>query len=234
MRTLGPITDALLKANEIEIWHFISIHFPSPTGTLRFTDRKFGFVGNVDGTSQTWNETDFQIGPIFQSRQQVLQVNWIKFANLDFTWTNYAFTPGLSNVLVRIYSAHWNTVTNAYVGSYLLYEGRIDSAELSTVANMALRPHHSPWNMQQGNEMRSGKCINVYRSPEDCQFVGSEPVGEVTCPKTRVGCAARSNTININIYDDAPKINEVINYTGAINKNLPTKTPSVGPRGVWR
>lgn len=212
-RSLGTVTDAIIAANEIEYWNFVSIELASPVGLMRFTDRPYGFTGNIDGTSQTWNEADLEVGPIFQSRQEVLQVSWMKFANLDYTWTNWGFTPGLRDSKVNIYTGWWNTSTPTpvFAGAYKIYEGLVDAVELSAYAQLTLRPHHVPWSYKVP-PIQGGRCINVYRNPEDCQYFGAEPVGQVTCPKTRQGCIDRGNTINLNIYDDAPKHGEILVY----------------------
>lgn len=155
------------------------------------------------------------IGPIFQSRQDILRVNWIKFGNGDNAWTNWAFSPGLRNGLVTVYKGWWNTTTLAHSDDYIEYEGKIDDVEINSMyVQMALRPHHVPWNTKITPERMSGKCVNIYRNLEDCQYTGAEPGAETTCAKTRTACAARSNTLNINIYDDAPRFNEELIWGG--------------------
>jgi hypothetical protein len=215
-RSFTGISETLLRSRNIAFWHFAAITLPSPVGIQRFTNRPTGYTGNIDGSSQVWAESSLEVGPIHQSRQQTLQVNWIKFINLDYTWTNWAFTPGIRGSLVSIYEAWWDTSTTpfTFVESFIGYEGKIDDHELGTRVQLVLRPFHTPWTLRILQEKMEGKCVNIYRNSEDCQYAGAEPVGEVTCAKTRTACAARSNTININIYDDAPSYTDELIYGG--------------------
>jgi hypothetical protein len=212
-RTLGSITDAILTANEVEYWAFVKLILPAPIGTLRFTDRPGGFVGNVDGTSQTWVEVDVTHGPIRQSRQDIMIVNWVQFANLDFTWTNYALQYGLRNRQITIYTGWFDSV-GAFVGSVNLFEGLTDEADCSDYCRLVLKPFSPPWDYKIPPAKMGGRCINDYRNPMDCQYAGAEPVGQVTCGKTRQHCRDRGNEININIYDDMPPDGQEITWGG--------------------
>jgi hypothetical protein len=213
-RTLGSITEAILSANEYEEYDFIKIVFPSPVGTLRFTNRPNGYIGNIDGTSQTWVEVDYIHGPISQANQNILVVTWIRFANIDYTWTNYAYQYGIRGREATLYTGVWNPATGLFVNSYISYNGTLDEGEFNEYAKITVKPHHTPWHYLIPRGRMEGRCINTYRDLMDCQYTGAEPVGQLTCGYTRFDCRARGNEININIYDDMPKPDEKMMYGG--------------------
>lgn len=215
-RTLGDITEAILAANEYEEWDFIKIEMPSPVGTLRFTNRPGGYEGNIDGDINDWAEVDYTHGPLSQSSQNILVVTWIQFANIDYTWTNYALQYGIRNRITTLYTGVWNPVDDSFVDSYISYNGTLDAGDFGVTAKISLKPHHTPWYSPVPRGKMEGRCINTYRDPMDCQYTGAEPTSPVqlTCGYTRFDCRLRGNELNINIYDDMPKADEKMMYGG--------------------
>jgi hypothetical protein len=216
-RTLPGISDAIINAHELEYATFVRIDIGTP---LRFTDRPGGFTGAIDGASHTWYETDFQHGPLRQSKQDVLVSTWISFSNLDDEWINRVYAGVTRRAKTVFYVAIWNPQNDAFLGATPIYHGRLDEGELDIRGKFSIIPHHVPWSMKVPFTRMAGRCTNDYRNPEDCQYTGAEPSGQVTCGKTRSDCRLRGNEININIYDDIPKMNEKIMF-GGVRHGLP-------------
>ena len=205
-RALGSITDALLGAAVVDYEPFIKWEFPSPTNTKRFTTRSGGFTGDIDGSSQTWDEFGFRIGALQQSMDGVLPVSWVEFDNLDYTWTNLAYTPGLRGVVVSIYFG-WFDSSGALVDAYLGYSGKADEHDLSDKCRVSLIPHAPIWTNRILGPDIGESCINTYKDPDTCQYAGAEPGGETTCHKSRKNCDDRSNILNFNGDDLMPSPN---------------------------
>lgn len=208
-RDIGSLVPSDLDIEEIEYWEFIKIVLEEDT--LFFTNRPGGYTGVIgDNSTQVWEEYEISHGPLKQTMQSVLAVVSVTFPNIDFTWTNYAYTQGLRNKQVSIYTAWFDISTSLIIDSYITYEGRIDDGELDEVARLSLKPFFTPWDQPVPFTRIGGKCINDYRNPDDCQYAGAEPVGQVTCGKTRQHCRDRGNEAHINIYDDLPIIGQTV------------------------
>lgn len=142
-RDLGGTPLGTIQANEIDWSYFVRIDIASPVGTKRWTDRPAGdFTGNVDGSSQTWTGADLIMGPLDQGDQEM--VSWMDFANLDYTWTSWANSPGLRGATVQVWVA-WFDAAGAVAGSYKVYDGRVDNGEYGPRAKMALTPQGRGW-----------------------------------------------------------------------------------------
>jgi hypothetical protein len=216
-RTLPGISDAIIDANELEYFTFVRIDTNVP---LRFTDRPGGFTGPIDGSSHTWFDTDFAHGPLRQSQQDILVATWISFSDLDNEWTNRVYADIARKSKIIFYVGIWNPQNGAYLGATPIYHGRLNEGEFDVRGRFSITPHYIPWSQKVPFTRMSGRCTNDYRNPEDCQYTGPEPDGQVTCGKTRQDCRARGNEININIYDDIPKANEKI-MLGGVRHGLP-------------
>lgn len=230
-REIGPITDALLLANELDYSEFVKIIFSNGL-TLRYTDREGGATENIDGTVQTWIEKDFTHSPLKQGVQDILAVNWLEFPNLDGYWTEKEYSPGIRGAEVFIYSGWWNVSgpSPVFVYAYPTYEGIFDDREIEDEsAKLTIKPFNTPWGQPVPFNRMNGRCSNDYRNPDDCQYVGAEPAGQLTCFKTRQACRDRGNEINANIYDDAPVPGIQLTW-GGIRHGLPP-APSIGLGG---
>jgi len=202
-RNTGSISDANFGAAVVDYDVFVKWEFPSPTGTKRYTTRSGGFTGDIDGSSQTWTEFGIRIGALQQSMDGVLPVSWVEFDNLDYTWTNLAYTPGLRGVTVSIYFG-WFDTAGALIDAYLGYAGKADEHELSESCHVSLIPHTPIWTRRILGPDIGESCINIYKDPDTCQYAGAEPGGETTCHKSRKNCNDRSNILNFNGDDLMP------------------------------
>ena len=217
-RTLPFATSELTLGEQI-VFDFVKIEFPTPIGTLYLTNRPEGYIGNIDGVSRNWTEVSFSYSPISQSTNELFQVTWISFPNLDNTWDNYNYSVGVRNVVVTLYKARWKAETGAFLGAYFYYRGRMNDGEFGVEAKINLKPYINP-NQEAPYGKIGGRCTNDFMNPLDCQYPYT---AGLTCEKTRAACRAYGNEININIYDDLISANETIVYGGA-NHGLITKS----------
>src|SRR4029077_10401990 len=150
-RKTGTVTTALTQQDAVDHSYFVRTDIASPVGTKRWTDRDClgagSYTGSIDGSSQTWTEAGLIVGPLDQSDNDTLSVSWLRFWNLDWTWTNWANSPGLRNALVWVYDAWFNT-DGSLAGSILIYNGKIDNQELGPEAMLALKPFATPWSKE--------------------------------------------------------------------------------------
>lgn len=140
----------LTQASVIDWSYAVRLDIAAPVGTVRFTDRHSNFTANVDGTSQTWVSADMKVGKMPQGRQKPLDVTQLNFANLDYTWTNWANSPGLRKAEVRIWKAWFDPLgliglPGAYVGPIEVWRGHVDNQELLRRAKLALKPWSAKW-----------------------------------------------------------------------------------------
>uniref|UniRef100_UPI0039787912 hypothetical protein n=1 Tax=Salmonella sp. SAL4445 TaxID=3159900 RepID=UPI0039787912 len=82
---------------------FFKVAFPAPLGTLRYTNLIGGFIGNGDGSSQTWVYRDFVLGRVSQGVVSFTTVSWIDMANLDFVWDGYIADYGVHKRACVVY-----------------------------------------------------------------------------------------------------------------------------------
>jgi len=146
-RDIGTITVAELQARQIDWSFFVQIDIAAPVGTVRFTNRKGDFVGELDGSpgSPDWQLADMNVGSLDQGRQSASAVSQIDFANIDFTWTNWANTPGLRGAEVTVW-AGWFAADGVTLSGYVkVYAGRIDNHRCGTRAEIALKPGRNKW-----------------------------------------------------------------------------------------
>lgn len=208
-RSITPSTSA-----EVEEWSFLKITLPAPHETLRFTDRPGGYTGEiVNGGSQIWVETDFDNGPFSLSSQQVLVVNWIKFANTDGFWSTIGQEVTIRGIPIVAYKGNFNIDTGNLEEAYIEYLGTLDEAEFKEEATFTIKPHDTPWSSLVLYNKLAAKCINDFMNPEDCQFPYTPGL---TCAKTRAACREYENEEHINIYDDLPKPNERLTYSNKV------------------
>lgn len=144
-RSIGAIPVADLQANVIDWSYFLRVDIAAPVGTKRFTDRSASFTGNIDGTSQAWTHgIGLQVGALDQGRQFILRPSSFSAANLNYTWGNWAATPGLRDAEVQIYVG-WFSSAGVLTGSVKLYHGKIDNHRHLERSEMALKPWIATW-----------------------------------------------------------------------------------------
>lgn len=205
-RNLGGVQVATIAANVVDWSLFVRIDFPSPTGTQRFTDRPGGFTGNIDGSSQAWTEKSFVLGAANQSRQDVLSVSWLEFDNLDYTFQSWANTPGLRDVVVKVYAGWFNG--GSLEGAYAIYEGRFDDAEISQKAKITLKPHVTTWAQKILGNVLGTSCMNIFKDTATCQYVGAD----TTCNFSRYACNLKGNLARFNGFDLMPHPDQKITW----------------------
>lgn len=144
-RDLGTIPVGRLQSNTVDWFYFVKIEIASPVGTKRFTNRHTDYTGDIDGSSQTWVAEDMQCGGFGQGKQGALRVAKLSFANLDYTWTNWANSPGLRKTNVSVWRGEFNPADGLLDDAILIYVGTIDSHQCGERANLAIKPWRSTW-----------------------------------------------------------------------------------------
>lgn len=142
LRSLG-FAASLTQANEADWSYFVKVIGSGAIGTRRFTDRAADVTANVDGSSQTWTADDVIVSGPSQSEEEILSPAYLDFANLDYTWTNWANTPGLRGASVYIYKGWFSG--GSLSGAYELFRGEIDNQALGERAMLALKPFGLAW-----------------------------------------------------------------------------------------
>lgn len=144
LRTLG-FASSLTQANAVDFCHCVRIDGGAPMGTKRFTDRAVDVVADIDGAgSQTWTSADVNVSAVDQNGTNYLAVSSLSFANLDYTWTSWAQSPGLRDAPVQVWRV-WFDAAGAIAGKYPLYIGSIDNQEHGIRSQLALKPFGAPW-----------------------------------------------------------------------------------------
>jgi hypothetical protein len=148
-RDLGTITVEELQARNIDWSYFVEIDIKAPVGLVRFTNRKRDFVGELSGDlvpgNPDWILSNMNVGSLDQGRQSASSVSQIDFANLDWTWTNWANTPGLRKSEIRVWVGWFNADGATLSGYFLHYAGRIDNHRCGVRAELALKPGRAKW-----------------------------------------------------------------------------------------
>lgn len=149
VRDIGTITVEELQARNIDWSWFVEIVLADPVGAVRFTNRKQTFSGELDGSivfgSPDWILANMNVGSLDQGRQSASAVSQIDFANIDFTWTTWANTPGLKDADVAVW-AGWFAADGVSLSGYVkYYSGRIDNYRCGVRAELALKPGRSKW-----------------------------------------------------------------------------------------
>jgi hypothetical protein len=225
IRDVDGISEATFQASTVNWFYFVKIEFPAVTPfsavTLRYTQRKGGFVGDIDGSSQTWDEYDFKVEGLAQSHDSILEVSSINLQNTDGFWTYKMFAYGLRGRWVTVYQV-WLTpsLIPTLVGKYILFQGQIDEAELTIRAQLSLTPFRTPFAITVPGRRYSDLCGYIYKDPATCQYVGAVP----TCDRTRNGAngcnPAHANQSHFGGFDLLPKPNTTLTWGKAALGNV--------------
>lgn len=144
LRDVATVASARFDDDQIAIREFVKVEFTGGPGTLRYTNKPSGFVGDIDGSSQTWTElANLTIGPLQQGRDSALEVSWVEFPDADAanTWVGYLTSPGVRGVPCTIYRAHYSVSSGALYDAYTLYEGEMDEGrDMGTRVRVVLVP----------------------------------------------------------------------------------------------
>lgn len=154
-RTLGAITVAMLKAGVLPKFYFLKQVWPSPTGTLRWTNYPNLANGgldtvreNVDGADQDWDATKvWKAGKISQSQQTSLGVSDISLGNLDRAITDRErLHDGFANCKLTLWAALYDPATLGgpngpdYTDAVQIFEGEGERAEAGDWVRLSLIP----------------------------------------------------------------------------------------------
>lgn len=146
LRDISTIPVADLRAGVIDWSWFVRTDIASPVGIKRWTDRGSDVTANIDGTSQTWTSgVGLQVGNIDQGREFVLNPSTISFANLNWTWSGWANSPGLRDADVYIYVVWYDTTTGAMSGAVRMWTGRIEEQSHLDRSEFGLKPWRAQW-----------------------------------------------------------------------------------------
>lgn len=207
-RGLGGVPSATLDGATVYFYDFVRFDFPSPTNTLRYTNKPSGFVGNIDGGSQTWVAYDMRVGAVPQSMQSILDVGWLTLQNVDNVWSDILLNKVWEFRPIYIWQGWFNPTTEAFVGNPKFYEGRTEKADYENGrVRVSFTPHRSGQNVLFPNRVIGPNCGYIFKDTETCQYVGAT----VVCDHTRAACAAMaggSNLAHFGGFDLLPSISQ--------------------------
>lgn len=144
MRDTGSITAELLSRPHQVFFYFLRMVFPSPVGTLRWTNysnKTDVFTANIDGTTEDWDCSPvWEPGTLEQSDQTIVTVNDISIGNADNVFGLLVKKHNWKSVAVDIYVAWFDDVTLELVDVIKIFRGTGDRAEAGDVVSASLLP----------------------------------------------------------------------------------------------
>lgn len=208
-RNLGTISTSTVEARRVEFFEFVKLTFPSPTGVLRYTNKTGGFVGDIDGSSQTWTPYDVTVGELAQTQQNVLDVSWVQFGNNNNVFSTLILNIGIENRPVTIYQAWFTPGTQTKEGQYSPYYGRLDKAVPSRGKfKISIVPDKSGFAQMLPARIIGPICGYIFKDPFTCQYVGAD----TSCDHTRTACLNKTNTAHFGGLDQLPDPNTPITW----------------------
>ena len=136
MRDIGSIpTGTLEAAGEVPFYYFVRMVFPSPTGTLRFTNYPVDIGDDtidfdIEGTTETWDVTRLaKVGTIVYG-QDPSAIQSLSFLNIDDYFTDIGILHNFRDTPLTIWRAHFNKTTGALYDKVELFNGVIDSTSV--------------------------------------------------------------------------------------------------------
>ena len=214
-RDLGGLPSADLAASRIQYQYFVRFDMPAPTGVLRYTTKRDGYTGNIDGGVATWNHYDCKVGGLAQSSQNWLEVSTVSIANLNAVWTAVALNGVLRDRPVYVWFVEFDKDNfTTVVGKQKVFEGRIEGGRIGKRrAMLSLKPHVFPMDVVLPPWVIGPHCPYRYKGVL-CKYAGALP----TCDRTYAGangCVAHANTLNFGGARFSPKPNETLEWGAA-------------------
>jgi len=229
MRSLGTIPQSAVQANTVALEWFLVITIPAPVSlTVRYTTKQGGFVGNIDGTSQTWSEPPggaLNVDGLTQGEQNPLALNTLQIGNMDSgtVFSGYVLQVGsVRGWACGIYYAQFNPTTGALLGVVPFFtNAQLDAFELGDVISLTVVPQRDMWTQKVPRRRTGTTCANRFKDPRTCQYVGIV----TTCDHTRGsgGCGGLSNLVHFMGDDLAPKPGSTISW-GDVKRQIAQKT----------
>jgi hypothetical protein len=205
-RNTGTVGGAEFTKAQVRFFDFVSFTFPSPTGVIRYTNKPGGFVGNIDGTSQTWVEWDIKVPGLAIAQQSKLDVSWIEIGDNNDVWSSLVMNVGIETRPVTIWSA-WFDPSDALLGKFSPYYGRLDQAQIRGKARISITPLRSGLSQLLPARIIGPICGYIYGDARTCQPPPGTTTTFPTCDHTRAACAVRSNLAHFGGFDLLPAIN---------------------------
>lgn len=203
-RDLGGTPD--LDAKTVQHYNFARFDFPSPTGTIRYTNKPGGYTGNIDGVSATWTEYDFRFTDISNSQQTIMDVSSISIANLNNTWSGLMLNIGIEMRPILLLQVWFNISTGATTGKMRFYSGRMEVARYQTGrVEISVVPHRYGLSQMLPGRIIGPTCGYIYGDPRTCQYPGPFTGDFESCDHSRTHCQARSNLVHFGGEDLIPK-----------------------------
>lgn len=208
-RGLGGTPTSAVEARRAKFFWFVKITFPSPTGVLRYTDRPGGFVGDIEGSSQTWTAYDVRVGELTQTQQTVLDVSWIEIANNNNVWSTLILNTGIANRPIELWQAWFDPDTDAKSGQNSPFYGRLDKAvPVRGKFKISIVPDKSGFSQQLPARVIGPICGYIFKDTATCQYVGAD----TACDHTREACRNKSNLAHFGGFDQLPNPNVPITW----------------------
>lgn len=208
LRSLGGVD---LTKNVFDDWSwFFKI---TVSGTARrYTDlarpvTAGQFVGNIDGTSQTWTERWLDVPTISQNAQGLYTASYIEVDNGDNLFGNLANSPGLRGTSFELWCAYFVPGTSGPGQTpvidgtpFKFISGFVDDSQWAAdqsrpTGKITLLPSLASFARLVLGPGLSSLCLNIFKDPATCQYVGAD----ATCDKSRTGsngCRNRTGGTN--------------------------------------
>lgn len=172
-RALGGVPVVNIQANNIQYAWFVKIEIPAGS-FIYYTDKSSDYVDashNINGVdTPTWSSYDIKIGPLVQNQISPLDVSYIEIENLDNVWSTYMLTNGTRFRSIQIYMAWFDPITDAFLGSMKVFDGRSDECTLGSRIRMSLVPHRTPWNALVPARRFLPTCQYLFKDTSTCQY----------------------------------------------------------------
>jgi len=192
-RNLDGIPTSELDKNVIAFYDFFRLDMPAPTGIIRRTNYPKGYVGNIDGTTQTWVHSHVAVSGINWTQPRPQDVGWVDLWNFDNLWSTLLLTVGLEYRPVQIWHAQYDAATRALLGRPRLWSGRTEKIDASgPIARFSLVPSTSGLASGAPFISISAACQNVFKDPFTCNYGPIAKPGALTL--TQIGGAKSAAT----------------------------------------
>lgn len=209
LRNLGGVD---LAKNVFDDWSWF-FKFTVGGTTYRYTDmarpvNTGQFVGNIDGSSQTWIERWLSVPKIDQNAQGLYTVSSIEVDNVDNVFGNLANSPGLRGASYELWCAYFIPGTSGpgqtpvidgipfrFVAGVLDDSQWVVDSQERPVGQITLIPSLASFARMVLGPGLGALCVNIFKDPTTCQYVGPDS----TCDKTRTGsngCRNRTGGTN--------------------------------------
>lgn len=163
--------------------------------TYRWTDQARntvdGFIGNIDGTSQTWSERYLIIPQVSFDSSGARMVNYFQMDNVDYVPSGLANSPGLRGSPFELWLAYFLADGVTIDGTpQKITAGSLDDSSHKLISQVTMKPLSTSWGRLAIGPPNGPLCPYIFKDPDTCQYVGAN----TNCDKTRTDCT--TNKLN--------------------------------------